>query len=242
MADDLIPVAEALSRILQALAPTGPETVPVSEAAGRVLARPVASRRTQPPADVSAMDGYALRAAEAPLGAVLRVAGESAAGHPFGGGFGAGEAIRISTGALLPEGADAILLQEDASRAEAASRWRKRRAPAAGSAAVASTSPRETCCWSRAAACRRAMSGWRRRRATPGFPCTGGRASPSSPPATRSPAGRAGAAGRHRVLQQLRPGRDDPRRRGRGAAAARRPGRPRRCSPPRAARGGATCC
>ena len=136
MADDLIPVAEALSRILRAFAPTGPETVPVSEAAGRVLARPVASRRTQPPADVSAMDGYALRAAEAPLGAVLRVAGESAAGHPFAGGFGTNEAIRISTGALVPEGADAILLQEDATRADAritveeaprSGRWIRRR-------------------------------------------------------------------------------------------------------------------
>jgi molybdopterin molybdotransferase len=116
MADTLMPVADALARILQSFTPTGPETVPVSEAAGRVLARPVRSRRTQPPADVSAMDGYALRAAEAPLDARLRVSGESAAGHPFHGPFGPGEAIRISTGAYLPEGADAILLQEDATR------------------------------------------------------------------------------------------------------------------------------
>jgi molybdopterin molybdotransferase len=117
VADDLMPVEDALARILDSFAPTGPETVPLGAADGRVLARAVVSRRTQPPADVSAMDGYALRAAEAPLHATLRVAGESAAGHPFGGRFGAGEAIRISTGAFVPKGADAILLQEDATRA-----------------------------------------------------------------------------------------------------------------------------
>ncbi|MFL1462289.1 gephyrin-like molybdotransferase Glp [Roseococcus sp. DSY-14] len=113
----MITVAEARERILRALAPVGAETVSVAEAAGRVLAAPVAARLTQPPADVSAMDGYALRAAEAPLGAVLPLAGESAAGRPFGGVLPAGACLRISTGAVVPAGADAILLQEDAGRA-----------------------------------------------------------------------------------------------------------------------------
>ncbi|MCW8087164.1 molybdopterin molybdotransferase MoeA [Sabulicella glaciei] len=112
----MIPVEEARRRILAGFAPTGPETIPVGQGRARVLQAPLHARRTQPPADVSAMDGYALRAGEATLGAVLRVAGESAAGHPFAGSFGAGEAVRISTGAFVPEEADAILLQEDATR------------------------------------------------------------------------------------------------------------------------------
>ncbi len=132
----MITVAEARERILAGLRPVGAETVSVAAAAGRVLARPLAARLTQPPADVSAMDGYALRAAEAPLGAVLPVAGESAAGHPFTGQVPPGACIRISTGAVVPAGADAILLQEDATRTGAAvtvneaptpGRWIRRR-------------------------------------------------------------------------------------------------------------------
>ena len=107
-------VEAARARILAALAATPPETVALAEAAGRVLARPVAARLTQPPAAVSAMDGYALRAADAALGARLRVVGEAPAGHPFAGQIGPGEAVRIFTGAFIPEGADSILLQEDA--------------------------------------------------------------------------------------------------------------------------------
>jgi len=110
----MIPVEEALSRILSAVSPTGAETVALSEGWGRVLARPVAARLTQPPADVSAMDGYALRAADATLGARLRVIGAAPAGHPFAGSVGPGEAVRIFTGGAVPPGADAILLQEDA--------------------------------------------------------------------------------------------------------------------------------
>ena len=110
----MIAVAEALDRILANLLPTGAETVPLPEGAGRVLARPVEARLTQPPADVSAMDGYALRAEDAAVGARLRVVGASPAGHPFGGGVGSGEAVRIFTGGAIPPGADAILLQEDA--------------------------------------------------------------------------------------------------------------------------------
>ena len=114
----MIPVEEARGRILQALAPTPAETVPLASAGGRVLARPVHARLTQPPADVSAMDGYAVRAVDAAEGAVLRVTGSAPAGHPFAGAVGAGEAVRIFTGAFLPAGADAILLQEDAEAAE----------------------------------------------------------------------------------------------------------------------------
>ncbi|WP_376091010.1 gephyrin-like molybdotransferase Glp [Roseomonas sp. CCTCC AB2023176] len=114
----MIPVAEALDRILGALSPVGPETVALAEASGRVLAVPVTARLTQPPADVSAMDGYALRAADAAVGAGLRVIGEAPAGHPFAGTIGPGEAVRIFTGGFVPDGADAILLQEDARATE----------------------------------------------------------------------------------------------------------------------------
>lgn len=132
----MISVEEARDRILQALAPGAAETVPLAAAAGRVSARPVHARLTQPPADVSAMDGYAVRTADATEGAVLRVVGSAPAGHPFAGGVGAGEAVRIFTGAFVPEGADAVLLQEDAEAAEGrvrvgesvrAGRWIRRR-------------------------------------------------------------------------------------------------------------------
>ena len=132
----MIPVEEARNRILQALSPVAAETVPLAAAGGRVLARPVHARLTQPPADVSAMDGYAVRAADAAEGAVLRVAGSAPAGHPFAGAVGAGEAVRIFTGAFVPAGADGILLQEDAEASEGrvrvgeavrAGRWIRRR-------------------------------------------------------------------------------------------------------------------
>jgi molybdopterin molybdotransferase len=110
----MISVEEARGRILQAFAPTPAETVPLAQGWGRVLARPVAARLTQPPADVSAMDGYAVRAADAVEGATLRVTGAAPAGHPFDGRVGPGEAVRIFTGGFVPAGADAILLQEDA--------------------------------------------------------------------------------------------------------------------------------
>ncbi|WP_338663053.1 gephyrin-like molybdotransferase Glp [Pararoseomonas sp. SCSIO 73927] len=110
----MIPVAEALERILSALIPAPAETVSLPEGWGRVLARPVLARVTQPPADVSAMDGYALRAADAAAGARLRVIGSAPAGHPFAGAVGLGEAVRIFTGGAVPPGADSILLQEDA--------------------------------------------------------------------------------------------------------------------------------
>ena len=132
----MIPVEEARMRILQVLAPAAAETVPLAAAGGRVLARPVLARLTQPPADVSAMDGFAVRAADAEQGALLRVVGSAPAGHPFDGKVGPGEAVRIFTGAVLPGGADGILLQEDAKVAESqvrvgetvrAGRWIRRR-------------------------------------------------------------------------------------------------------------------
>ncbi len=110
----MISVDEARGRILAALSPTAPETVALPQAWGRVLARPVLSRVTQPPADVSAMDGYAVRAADANLGAVLRLVGTSPAGHPWEGTVGPGETVRIFTGGFMPAGADGVLLQEDA--------------------------------------------------------------------------------------------------------------------------------
>lgn len=109
-----LPLAEAHARLL-ALAPTvAVEHRAVTECLGHYLAAPLHARRTQPAAPVSAMDGYALRSAELP--GPWQVVGESAAGHPFAGLVGPGEAVRISTGAVVPEGADMVLLQEDARR------------------------------------------------------------------------------------------------------------------------------
>ncbi|KAA0122559.1 molybdopterin molybdenumtransferase MoeA [Methylobacterium sp. P1-11] len=113
----LIPVAEALARVLASVAaPVEPETVPLAQAAGRTLAADVVASRIQPPFPASAMDGYAVRCADAArAGATLRLIGTSAAGHGFSGRIGAGETVRIFTGAPVPEGADAILIQENAS-------------------------------------------------------------------------------------------------------------------------------
>jgi molybdopterin molybdotransferase len=110
----MISVEEARERILAALQPTPSEIVALANAWGRVTATPVIARLTQPPADVSAMDGYALRAADGALGETLHVIGTAPAGHPFEGSVGSGQAVRLFTGSVLPKGADAILLQEDA--------------------------------------------------------------------------------------------------------------------------------
>jgi molybdopterin molybdotransferase len=117
-----IAVAEAQARILAAVPSSRPvESVPLARAWGRTLARDLAAIRTQPPHPVSAMDGYAVRAADLVNGPVrLHQIGESAAGRRFSGSIGAGETIRIFTGATVPDGADAILIQEDA-RVEAGS-------------------------------------------------------------------------------------------------------------------------
>ncbi len=112
----MITVSEALSRILDLVAPAPPETVPLASAAGRVLAESVHSRRDQPPFRASAMDGYALRNDEAVPGAILRVTGTSAAGHGFNGTVESGETVRIFTGAPVPTGADRVVIQEDVTR------------------------------------------------------------------------------------------------------------------------------
>lgn len=111
---ELLELAEAQARLLALAVPLPIERVLVAEALGRYLAEPLTARRTQPAADVSAMDGYAMRAADLP--GPWQVVGESAAGHPFSGTAGPGQAVRISTGALLPAGADMVLMQEDAAR------------------------------------------------------------------------------------------------------------------------------
>ncbi|WP_292927014.1 molybdopterin molybdotransferase MoeA [Novosphingobium sp. PASSN1] len=106
---------EEAQRRLMALAPVLPtEHRTTADCLGVYLAEPLTALRTQPAADVSAMDGYALRAADLP--GPWRVIGESAAGRPFAGTVGPGEAARISTGALVPAGADMVLIQEDAAR------------------------------------------------------------------------------------------------------------------------------
>lgn len=110
----MISVAEARRRILDALAPLPSEVVPVAEAGGRVLAEDVIARRTQPPFAVSAMDGWACRAADvAAVPASLTEIGYVPAGASFEGSVGAGEAVRIFTGAPVPKGADCIVIQED---------------------------------------------------------------------------------------------------------------------------------
>lgn len=111
----LIPLKEAQARLFALAAPLPVEHVPVAQAAGRYLIEPVVARRTQPSADLSAMDGYALRTIDMP--GPWRVIGESAAGHPFAGHVGPGQAVRISTGALLPAETDMVLMQEDSARA-----------------------------------------------------------------------------------------------------------------------------
>jgi molybdopterin molybdotransferase len=115
MAD--LSVSEARRRILEDVAPTEPENVAIEAAAGRTLAAPLSARLTQPPFDASAMDGYAVRAADTQiLPATLTVIGEAAAGHPFGGSVNTGQAVRIFTGAPMPAGTDAIVIQENTAR------------------------------------------------------------------------------------------------------------------------------
>jgi molybdopterin molybdotransferase len=112
----LMPLADAIKAVLDGAQGLPEEHVALDDAAGRVLARDVAARRTQPPDDMSAMDGYAVRATDATPGARLRVIGEGAAGKPFGQTLQAGEAVRIFTGGVIPAGADAVVIQEDTTR------------------------------------------------------------------------------------------------------------------------------
>jgi molybdopterin molybdotransferase len=113
----MISVEEALMRLLEPLKPLAAEQVALADAFGRVLAEPVIARRTQPPAALSAMDGYAVRAADvATVPAGLRVVGSVPAGQSYAHRLNAGEAVRIFTGAPLPQDADAIVIQENADR------------------------------------------------------------------------------------------------------------------------------
>ncbi len=110
----LMPVSDALAAVLAGVEPLPEQMVSLDEAHHRVLAQDVAARRTQPPQAMSAMDGYAVRAADAAaIDSRLTVIGEVAAGRPFTGRVGAGEAVRIFTGGVVPEGADAVVIQED---------------------------------------------------------------------------------------------------------------------------------
>jgi len=110
----LIALAEARARLLALARPTAVEDVPLSAAAGRTLARAIVATRDQPPAPMSAMDGYAIARADWP--GPWRVVGEAAAGGAAVRALGAKEAARIFTGARLPEGADMVLIQEQAAR------------------------------------------------------------------------------------------------------------------------------
>ena len=110
----LMPVADALAAILAGAEPLPEEMLALDTAFHRVLARDLAARRTQPPEAMSAMDGYAVRAIDAAdLSVRLKVIGEVAAGRPFARKIGAGEAVRIFTGGVIPGGADAVIIQED---------------------------------------------------------------------------------------------------------------------------------
>jgi len=109
----LLPVDEAKSRILAGVKPLPAETVKLDQALGRVLARDLKATRDQPPFAASAMDGYAVRAADiATVPARLKVIGIAPAGHAFAGTVRAGEAVRIFTGGPVPRGADTIVIQE----------------------------------------------------------------------------------------------------------------------------------
>ncbi|WP_069299136.1 gephyrin-like molybdotransferase Glp [Neptunicoccus sediminis] len=112
----MISVEQALDRVLELFEPLDVETVPLRAAAGRVLAQDAVAARSQPPFASSAMDGYGVQTADLDSGAKLTVIGESAAGGRFDGTVQRGQAVRIFTGAPVPEGVDRILIQEDCTR------------------------------------------------------------------------------------------------------------------------------
>lgn len=109
-----IPLEEAQARLLDLAGPLPTEHVDIEGSVGRYLAEPLLARRTQPAADLSAMDGYAVTADD--FAGPWQVVGESAAGHPYSGEVRKGQAIQVSTGALLPAGAASVILQEDLAR------------------------------------------------------------------------------------------------------------------------------
>lgn len=109
----MITVEEARRLLFDLVSPLPVETLPLSDANGRVLAETVTATRSQPPFAASSMDGYAVKAAEVEMHAMFQVIGEAAAGHGFSGTVGAGQAVRIFTGAPVPDGADFVVIQED---------------------------------------------------------------------------------------------------------------------------------
>ena len=109
----LLSVDDALARVLDGIAPLAAETIPLAQADGRVLAEPILARRDQPPFSSSVMDGYALRSTDAAIGATLNQVGVSQAGARYSGTVGPGECVRIFTGAPIPDGADAVIMQEE---------------------------------------------------------------------------------------------------------------------------------
>ena len=112
----MITVDQALAFIFDLVSPVETETIPLRTANGRVLRSDVISGRDQPPAPMSAMDGYAARNIEVSEGAAFTVIGEAAAGRPFAGSVGVGQAVRIFTGGVVPPGADRVVIQEDVTR------------------------------------------------------------------------------------------------------------------------------
>lgn len=112
----MISVDAALKALFDLVVPLPCETVPLRQANGRVLCQPLKARRSQPPFDASSMDGYALKAQELEEHALFKVIGEAAAGHGWSGSVGPGQAVRIFTGAPVPEGADTVVIQENVDR------------------------------------------------------------------------------------------------------------------------------
>lgn len=120
MTDTMISVEYARARIAAALSPVEPDTVAAPRAFGRTLSEDIVAPRDQPPAAVSAMDGYAVRSSDLKSGTSFRLVGESRAGEPFSGAVTTGDAVRISTGATVPPGADQVVIQENATRGDGA--------------------------------------------------------------------------------------------------------------------------
>ena len=220
----MISVDEALTRLLALVDTLPPEQIALADGLGRVLAEDVAARRTQPPFAVSAMDGYAVRAAD--LGRVpveLRIVAEVPAGAGFGGRVGDGEAARIFTGAPMPAGADTVVIQEDTERRRRSRARSSKRAPGPVCAPRRTRLRRRR----RAAARRPAADRARYRPARGDEPAVAVRASPA---ADRHPvdrrrdrdAGRPDRAAPDRQLEQPGAGRGCRRvRRGRGVGRQR---------------------
>ena len=111
----MIPVSEAIQRITKLLSPTGKEIIPLSDACGRVLAEDISARISQPPFDVSSMDGYAVRHEDLKtIPHTLRLIGSVPAGSNFDGELNQNETVQVFTGSKIPRGADTVVIQENA--------------------------------------------------------------------------------------------------------------------------------